>query len=140
MTDYYWNPLVPELTVSNLEASLRFYEAAGFSIRFSRTHPDFAYIELGQAQLMLEQEHEMAWRTGILEHPLGRGINFQIEVQDIEFVSNSLSAAGFRFFRVQKESWYEIASDREEGQIEFLIQDPDGYLMRFIQHLGSRPK
>ena len=53
----YWNPLVPELTVSDLETSLVFYAAAGFSVRFRREDPPFAYIELGKAQFMLEQEH-----------------------------------------------------------------------------------
>ncbi|MBI3243871.1 MAG: VOC family protein [Chloroflexi bacterium] len=140
MVEDYWNPLVPELTVSNIEESLRFYKAVGFSIRFSRNNPDFAYIELGQAQLMLEQEHDTTWRTDVLERPLGRGVNFQIEVPDIQSVSNSLSAAGFTFFSNPKESWYEIAPDREEGQFEFLVQDPDGYLMRFTQYFGFRSK
>ncbi|HFQ4989843.1 TPA: VOC family protein, partial [Vibrio vulnificus] len=26
------------------------------------------------------------------------------------------------------------------GQKEFLIQDPDGYLLRFSQYLGEKPK
>lgn len=56
MEDEFWSPLVPELTVANLEDSLRLYEAAGFKVRFRRDNPPFAYIELGQAQLMLEQE------------------------------------------------------------------------------------
>jgi hypothetical protein len=73
--DLYWNPLVPELTVSNLEASLRFYEAVGFTIRFRREQPAFAYLELGQAQLMLEQEHPQGWNVEPLDRPLGRGIN-----------------------------------------------------------------
>ena len=48
--DEYWNPLVPELTVTDLEASLRFYRGAGFSVRFRREAPSFAYLELGRAQ------------------------------------------------------------------------------------------
>jgi len=39
-----------------------------------------------------------------------------------------------------EESWYEVGSDKEEGQIEFLVQDPDGYLLRFIEPLGERIK
>jgi predicted lactoylglutathione lyase len=45
----YWNPLVPELTVGDLEVSLRFYKLIGFQIRFRRSDPLFAYLELGQA-------------------------------------------------------------------------------------------
>ena len=53
----YWNSLVPELTVSDVEMSLSFYAAVGFTVRFRRTEPEVVYIELGHAQLMLEQEH-----------------------------------------------------------------------------------
>ena len=45
-----WNPLVPELTVAELERSLRFHRAAGFVVRFRRTVPLFADLEHGQAQ------------------------------------------------------------------------------------------
>lgn len=38
-------------------ASLSFYAAVGFTIRFRRTAPEFVYIELGDVQLLLEQEH-----------------------------------------------------------------------------------
>ena len=57
----YWNPLVPELTVSDVETSLSFYAAVGFTVRFRRSAPEFVYIELGHAQLMLEQEHTSDW-------------------------------------------------------------------------------
>jgi len=60
----YWNPLVPELSVTDVEKSLKFYEAIGFSVRFRRSSPNFAYIELGQAQLMLEELTEASWITG----------------------------------------------------------------------------
>jgi hypothetical protein len=98
-TTEYWNPLVPELIVADIEISLRFYLAAGFSIRFRRSDPPFAYLELGQAQLMLEQEHSSAWITAPLSRPLGRGINLQIEVQSAAAVVKALLAAGFSLFR-----------------------------------------
>ena len=72
--DDHWNPLVPELTVKDLEASLGFHCAAGFA-------------------------------------PL----------------------------RALKDSWYAASETTEEGQREFLFQDPDGFLMRFAQPLGTRP-
>ena len=53
--DAYWNPLVPELTVSDVETSLSFYAAVGFTVRFRRTDPEFVYIELGDAQLILSE-------------------------------------------------------------------------------------
>ena len=136
--DDHWNPLVPELTVKDLEASLRFYRAAGFSVRFRRDDPPFAYLELGHAQIMLEEEHAGGWNIEPLDRPLGRGINFQIEVADAQKTCTALVGTGFALFRELKESWYAVSETMEEGQREFLAQDPDGYLMRFVQPLGQR--
>ncbi len=134
----YWNPLVPELTVTNVEASLRFYTAAGFKVRFRREDPPFAYIELGCAQLMLEQQHSTGWNIEPLDRPLGRGVNFQIEVVEVDVVHSSLSALGTIVFRAIRDTWYPVSASLEEGQREFLVQDPDGYLLRFAQYLGQR--
>ena len=134
----YWNPLVPELSVSDLETSLRFYLAFGFSIRFRRDKPAFVYLELGQAQIMLEQIHDRAWITDDLQKPFGRGINLQIEVEDVREMTEQAVKMGVPLFRPISESWYRLGQNQEEGQIEFLVQDPDGYLLRFVQSLGVR--
>jgi predicted enzyme related to lactoylglutathione lyase len=137
-SEQYWNPLVPELTVSSLDASLRFYQAAGFSVRFQRANPPFTYLELGDAQIMLEQQHADGWNVEPLDRPLGRGINFQIEVVDAESALASLQAVGAPVFGPLRDTWYAISELQQEGQREFLVQDPDGYLMRFAQYLGTR--
>jgi len=118
----YWNPLVPELTVRSLEASLRFYAAVGFGVRFRRDRPAFAYLELGQAQLMLEEQHGEGWDVGPL----------------VAAVHLALQALGVQPFRGIEDSWYAVSPYQLEGQREFLAQDPDGYLMRFCQYLGTR--
>jgi catechol 2,3-dioxygenase-like lactoylglutathione lyase family enzyme len=135
----YWNPLVPELTVSNVMRSLRFYQAIGFTIRFQRTNPAFAYIELGEAQLMLEEEHHDGWNILPLDRPLGRGINFQIETPDLTKTLSAIQQMQVPLFREPKETWYRVG-ETEEGQRECLVQDPDGYLLRFVEYLGSRPQ
>jgi len=86
---------------------------------------------------MLEQQHERGWNVSPLDRPLGRGINFQIEVPNADAVRSALVAAGVTIFREIKDTWYSAAST-QKGQREFLAQDPDGYLLRFAQHLGSR--
>lgn len=134
----YWNPMVPELTVTSLEASLRFYLAAGFSVRFSRAGPPFAYLELGHAQLMLEQQYPEGWNIEPLDRPLGRGINFQIEVPSAEKVLAELGMIGVPIYREIRDTWYRTSPQEEEGQREFLVQDPDGYLLRFAEYLGTR--
>lgn len=134
----YWNPLVPELTVTDVSTSLRFYATVGFTVRFRRTDPELVYLELGEAQLMLEQKHPSGWNIGPLDLPLGRGVNFQIEVPVAVAVAERLKQSGYPLYREPKESWRAVSESREEGQIELLAQDPDGYLMRFVQVLGSR--
>ncbi|MEZ9352653.1 bleomycin resistance protein [Vibrio splendidus] len=136
----YWNPMVPELSVSNFEASLSFYvDVLGFSVRIKRENPDFVYLEQEQVQIMLEQITDSGWITGELVTPLGRGVNFQIELSDLEPVVERLKKANVRFFRDLKETWYDIG-EKLSGEREFLIQDLDGYLLRFTQHLGEKAK
>lgn len=130
--------MVPELTVVDLEQSIDFYRSLGFSVRFRRAEPPFAYLELGEAQLMLEEIHEGAWATGALEPPFGRGVSFQIEVENAASAENLASEAGIPFFKGLTETWYEVGLGQEEGQVEFLVQDPDGYLLRFMEPLGER--
>lgn len=135
----YWNPLVPELQVSRFAESLGFYtEVLGFEIRFQRSNPDFVYLELNQVQIMLEQQSGDCWNVGALETPFGRGINFQIEVPDVQKFYKRVKGSGLTIYRELKETWYEVG-DVMVGQHEFLIQDPDGYLLRFAQDLGARP-
>jgi catechol 2,3-dioxygenase-like lactoylglutathione lyase family enzyme len=134
----YWAPLVPELTVTSLQASLEFYEALGFKVRFKRSSPEFAYLELGQVQLMLEEFHENGWNVDRLQKPFGRGINLQIEVQELRAIVASLSSLQVPLFRGFEEKWYRVSDIFEEGQSELLVQDPDGYLLRFMQPLGRR--
>ncbi|WP_243392645.1 bleomycin resistance protein [Kinneretia aquatilis] len=139
-TEPFWNPMVPELAVSDLAASLHFYRACGFEVRFRRDDPPFAYLELGRAQLMLEQDHAHSWLTAPTETPRGRGMNLQIEVEDVEQLQAQLRQFGCPLFRALEESWYPVSEREEEGQLEFLVQDLDGYLLRFCQVLGSRER
>jgi catechol 2,3-dioxygenase-like lactoylglutathione lyase family enzyme len=132
-----WAALVPELVVSDLEQSLGVYLALfGFRLLFRRE--DFAYLTLGRAQLMLQQGPVGPdWSTGVLEHPYGRGVNFQIEVDDLQALLEQLKQAAYPLKRGAQTSWYR-EEGTEHGQRELLVQDPDGYLLRFVQTLGER--
>jgi catechol 2,3-dioxygenase-like lactoylglutathione lyase family enzyme len=135
----HWAALVPELLVTDLARSLAFYrDACGFRVRFARPEDGFAFIERGRAQIMLEEIAEDSWTTAQLERPLGRGINLQIEVEDIAALHQRLLASGAHLFRPLATEWYR-EDGIEHGQTQFLVQDPDGYLLRFMQHLGERP-
>jgi catechol 2,3-dioxygenase-like lactoylglutathione lyase family enzyme len=130
--------LVPEFDVTNLEASLRFWcDGLGFTVAYQRPEDAFAYLEREGAQVML-CEMNGNWQTGPLERPLGRGISFQIAVSSIAPILSSLSNIGWPLFRDVHDAWYRIGSV-EGGNRQFLVQDPDGYLLRFAQDLGHRP-
>jgi catechol 2,3-dioxygenase-like lactoylglutathione lyase family enzyme len=130
--------LVPEFSVANLEVSRRFWcDLLGFRVAYERPENRFAYLERGKAQVMLD-EHNGNWDTAALEIPLGRGINFQIFVDSIEPILASLKTAKWPLFRDAHDAWYR-AGDYAVGSRQFLVQDPDGYLLRFAQDLGRKP-
>ncbi len=138
--EQYWNPMVPELAVSDFSKSFSFYkDIIGFTVRYKRTLPDFAYLELQKVQIMIEQIHDKTWITDSLVNPLGRGVNFQIELDDIEPVLKRLKLNNVKLFQEQKDNYYE-AEDIVYCQREFLVQDPDGYLLRFNQYLNEKRK
>lgn len=134
----HFNKLIPELSVSNFEKSLNFYHRIlGFKVEYKREESKFALLSFQGSQIMIEEINNH-WYTGKLEKPFGRGINFQIEVDNINSILNSLKSNHYPIFVRKKENWY-----RQDSQLlgnkEFLIQDPDGYLLRFTEYLGTKP-
>jgi len=132
-----FNKLVPEISVTDIEESLRFYtEILGFKVEYSRPEDKFAFLSLQGSQLMVEEINHN-WDTGELERPYGRGVNLQIEVECVEELLRSLEEHGYQLFRPLKESRYR-GDGVVYGQKEFLVQDPDGYLLRFAQDMGEK--
>jgi len=139
-TDFEWMPLIPELACVDLKTSLHFYvDVVGFCIAYDRPEANFAFLTLGRAQLMLEQVNldrpQDHWITAKLSQPFGRGINFQIEVDDVLSLTERLSQASIGLFEPISEVCYRVrGGDRRQRQL--LVQDPDGYLLRFCQGLN----
>lgn len=134
------NTMVPELIVSDLDSSLDFWVSLlGFEIAYQRPEQRFAYLDLHGAQVMLEQlDADDHWLTGPLEKPFGRGINLQIDVAAVAPLLERLERHRWPLFRACEEVWYR-ADAVEVGLRQFLVQDPDGYLLRLAQKLGERP-
>ena len=134
----YFNKNIPELDVTNLYNSIKFYKTCGFKIEYERKEDKFVFLSLGEIQFMLQElATDNMWETGKLEYPFGRGINFQLEVDNVDTIYNSLKANGYEIMVEIEENWY-----RQDGKLlgcnEFLVQDPDGYLLRFSEDLGSK--
>jgi catechol 2,3-dioxygenase-like lactoylglutathione lyase family enzyme len=132
--------LVPELDVADLNRSLAFYvEVVGFDVLFDRPEERFAYLNLAGAHLMLEEAAGPGrrFRTAPLEYPYGRGVNFMIEVPEIERLHGRVKAAGCELIIPLEERWYR-QDQIENGHRQFVVADPDGYLLRFFIDLGQR--
>lgn len=135
------NKLVPELMITDLDSSLAFWVSClGFKVAYQRPEDGFAYLDLNGAQVMLEQADSDAgqWLTAPLSRPFGRGINLQIDVLAVAPIIQKLGQAQFSLYRECKDTWYR-ADNVEVGQREFIVQDPDGYLVRLVERLGERP-
>lgn len=131
-------PLVPELDVTSIKASLPFWcGGLGFRVAYERRQAKFAYLERQGAQVML-CEINGNWQTAPLERPFGRGINLQIATDDLESILEALRKLDWPLFEGPSESWYRIGETEEAGSREFLVQDPDCYLVRFAQSIGTR--
>ena len=131
--------IVPELICSDLGRSIAFYSRLGFRVGYERPSERFALLERDPStRLMLEESQpgDRLFPRAPLEHPYGRGVNLEIEVGDVETVHD---AAGVHDpILPLEERWY--ARDDDEVHVrQFAIPDPDGYVLRFSQTLGTRP-
>jgi lactoylglutathione lyase len=134
------NTLVPEMIVSDLQQSLIFYcHILGFKIEYERLENKFAFLSFHGSQLMLEQDdlNESPWRVAPLEPPHGRGMNLSIQCIDTTALAKNIEDAGYELRRPIEECWYRD-NDRLHGELNFLVLDPDGYLLRFTQSLGFK--
>jgi catechol 2,3-dioxygenase-like lactoylglutathione lyase family enzyme len=125
--------MVPELSVSNINISKQFYvDILGFKVEYEREEDKFAFISFNGMQLMLYEGANGSWSTGITEYPFGRGINFQFFIDDIENIILKLRGNGIKLFKEQFVSEYRINTELRTFK-EILVQDPDGYLLRFSE-------
>lgn len=135
-----WNQMLPEFDVFDLNESLDFYvKLIGFNIIYDRKEDRFAFLQFENVQLMIQEIDRQSnkWETGKLEYPLGVGINFQIDVTNIDEIYNRLKKANYKIFVDMEDHWYR-KDDILMGCREFLVQDPNGYLLRFSQDLEAK--
>ena len=132
--------LIPELEVEDLDRSLAFYTGIiGWTVLYARPEERFAFLELEGANLMLEEAAGPGRRFhgAPLEHPFGRGVNFQIQVANVDGLYARVLAAQSHVVLPMEERWYR-RNDHETGNRQFVVADPDGYRLRFFTDLGLR--
>jgi catechol 2,3-dioxygenase-like lactoylglutathione lyase family enzyme len=126
--------LVPELDVADLARALRFYvEVCGFRVDYERPEEGFAYLEREGAEIMLQAADGPGrrFRTATLEHPYGRGINLQIEVADAGGLHAAMVEAGVETLVGLERRRYRVRGEEVAAE-QFVVADPDGYLLRFF--------
>ena len=137
----HYNALIPELSVTNCAASIKFYcDILGFMVIYGRKDEGFAFLERDGAQLMLDEigkGRTWMYPNAPLERPLGRGVNLQIRVATIAPLLEAIATHNIPLFLPVEEKWYR-RDDDEIGQRQFIVADPDGYLLRFYEAIGVR--
>jgi catechol 2,3-dioxygenase-like lactoylglutathione lyase family enzyme len=133
-----FSPLAFELIVSDYDNSLAFWTGPlGFHVCYTRPAQKFAYLEHPDGAQMMFYVRDGDWETGMLEPPFGRGLILQIGVSDVDAAYASVTAANIPLYVDLRERWRHWG-DREGLQREFLVQDPDGYLVMVNQKLTER--
>ena len=136
--------LVPELSVSDLDNSRKFYlDILGFTVKFERPEDRFVYLTFHGVDLMIEEdrrrEAESAlWIIEPMDYPRGRGLNLSIDCPDATDLVQRLEDAGIELRKGLTDNWYRN-NEILHGERNFLVQDPDGYLLRFAEGIGDRP-
>lgn len=131
-------PLVPELYVTHLKTSLDFYVGVlGFVVLFDRAEERFACVGLDGAEVMLEEPVGRTWLAATLERPFGRGLNLQIETRDAKALHDRCRAAVAPIFLPLEDKAYRQGA-KDVFVRQFIVQDPDGYLLRFSQRIPAR--
>jgi len=129
---------IPELSVTNLKKSLEFYKVLGFKIEYERPENKFAFISIDEIQFMLQEiADDDKWDVAPLSYPFGNGINFQLEVENLDEIYSNLKNNNYKIAFDIEENWYR-QDEKLLGNKEFLVQDPDGYLIRISQDLGQK--
>ena len=124
-----FNSLIPELSVTNILTSTKFYVLLGFNVKYERKENKFVFLEYENNQIMIEEVNNN-WSVGKLSYPFGNGINLSMEVSDIDALYQKVKKLDIPIFRELKVSEYKVDDEVYQDK-EFLIQYPDGYLLRF---------
>ena len=136
----HWARLMAEFLVTDFASTLAFWTGPlGFAIAFSRPAQKLACLAHPDGAQIMFYERDGDWETGALEPPFGRGAIIQVYVEDVDAIATRFTAADHPFYVPLREKWRDWG-DRLGGQREFLVQDPDGYLVMVAQRIGERPK
>ncbi len=133
-----WASLMAEMMVTDYPTSLAFWTGPmGFDVAFTRPAQKLACLTRPEGAQIMIYQRDGDWETGPMQPPFGRGMVVQVYVADVDAMAQAMIAAGVPFYVGLREKWRDWG-DRLGGQREFLVQDPDGYLVMVVQRIGER--
>ena len=95
-------------------------------------------LERQGARIMLDEiDNGRTWISGKLEIPYGRGINLEIKTNNIDELYEQVLKANAHVFLPIEDKEYR-ANDILLNNRQFIVLDPDGYMLRFTQEIGRR--
>lgn len=98
----------------------------------------FAFLILGNAQIMIDEIGiGRTWKTGELNYPYGRGINFQIKVEDVTSLAEKLKIHHVDLFLNIEEKCYQT-DNTQVRQKQFLVMDGAKGVMEQLTHLRKK--
>ena len=117
--------VVPELYCFDINVSKAFFtDILGFAIKYERPEEQFVYLTLDGVDLMLEglSSQSRKWITGNPEFPLGRGMNFQWDVNDIERLYREVCSKSNESIYLALESKSYECGTKSVVQKQFIVQ------------------
>ena len=127
-----FHKVTPNLVVSNVSASLKFYEQV-LGLTRQMTVPEqepfvFAGVGSGNVEIFLNQkETVVAEYAAFAGKPLGGTFTMYIEVDDVEELHRRIQQHKAKIVMALEKKFY--------GMQEFAVADPDGYLITFAQRV-----
>ena len=82
------------LQANEEQALARKAAAEQAQLEYQRVEDIFAFLSFQKVQIMIEKINRH-WDTGKLEYPFGRGINLQIEADDVEKLAQRLEKENY---------------------------------------------
>lgn len=124
------------LNVADVDRSMEFYKSLGFEVRWENKgedgHLDYAGVGLGDAVIALGRIPKN--RRGLAKDyadwvstPLGAGVMVTLELQEVETIYALAKKANAPIDSELSERLYGTA---------FMLNDPDGYVIRFLRPKG----
>ncbi len=134
-----WPSCVPELLVTSLAESLAFWcGLLGLRVVYDRPEAHFALLALHGGWVMLDQLSDPPeardWLAAPLTRPFGRGLNLEFDVPDAGAMHAAVLEAGLTPFLPLEERAYRVR-DHARHVRQFIVADPDGYLLRLSQRI-----